>query len=265
MKVLGLSLKEEKVLFALQNSHHTVLDISRFIKVSRPSVYDILKKLKQRGLVTSRINGGKKIWHVEHEKEVVDNLYELKKNLLNLSDGREEVSSVTDGVVTIHRGNDAVRKEIYEMFNKHKHERFLGYSGTLDYAKNWGSVFSQEEISTLNTTIKNNAIIVEAVLPSGWVEDNFALFGREWAKNYEGRSASTAYIPKKYFQNGGEMLAFKDVLYLLALKDKMIIEIRHSDIQKMILSMYTFMKDYGETIDANRVLRQLMEKDVERM
>ena len=38
----------------------------------------------------------------------------------------------------------------------------------------------------------------------------------------------------------------------------MIIEIRHSDIQKMILAFYAFMKDNGQVIDANRVLRKLM-------
>ena len=39
----------------------------------------------------------------------------------------------------------------------------------------------------------------------------------------------------------------------------MVIEIRHSDIQKMILGMYSFIKERGETIDVNKRLRDLME------
>ena len=77
---------------------------------------------------------------------------------------------------------------------------------------------------------------------------------------YEGRAPSAVTLDKKYFQYGGQMFAFKDVMYLLALKDKMIIEIRHSDIQKMILAMYTFMKELGEAIDVNKRLRELMER-----
>ncbi len=51
------------------------------------------------------------------------------------------------------------------------------------------------------------------------------------------------------------------MLYLLALNDELVIEIRHSDIQKMLLSMFAFIKEHGETVDANKLLRELMEKD----
>ena len=82
--------------------------------------------------------------------------------------------------------------------------------------------------------------------------------GDAWAKDYEGRAASSVYIDKKYFQHSGQVFAFKDVLYLLALKDQLIIEIRHSDIQRMILGMYAFMKESGKPVDVNRRLRELM-------
>ena len=85
--------------------------------------------------------------------------------------------------------------------------------------------------------------------------------GKEWAVDYEGRTASTVYVEKKYFDHGAQLFGFKDALYLLALGDQLIIEIRHSAIQKMILSMYAFMKDRGEKIDANRLLRELMERE----
>ena len=81
---------------------------------------------------------------------------------------------------------------------------------------------------------------------------------------YEGRASFAVYLDKKYFQHSGQIFAFKDVMYLLALNDKMSIEIRHSDIQKMILAMCTFMKERGEVIDVNKSLRELMEKDHEK-
>lgn len=82
--------------------------------------------------------------------------------------------------------------------------------------------------------------------------------GETWAKDYEGRTSSAVYLDKKYFQHSGQIFAFKDVMYLLALNDKIVIEIRHSDIQKMILAMYSFIKERGEMVDVNQRLRDLM-------
>ena len=84
--------------------------------------------------------------------------------------------------------------------------------------------------------------------------------GETWAKDYEGRASSAVCLDKKYFEHSGQIFAFKDVMYLLALNDKMIIEVRHSDIQKMILAMFTFMKERGETVDVNKRLRELIER-----
>ena len=84
--------------------------------------------------------------------------------------------------------------------------------------------------------------------------------GEEWGRDLEGRTSSAVYLDKKYFEHNGQIFAFKDVMYLMALNDKMVIEIRHSDIQKMILAMCTFMKERGEKVDINRTLRVLIEK-----
>jgi hypothetical protein len=162
-----------------------------------------------------------------------------------------------DGVVVVHNGKEAVKKVLFDMFRSHKAERFLGMAN-MDAVKGWLQVTTPEEINEINRIIKKNGLITETIGPHGVLHEHFKLSGIEWAKDYEGRTASTIYVDKKYFNHAGQIFAFKDSLYLLALNDQMIIEIRHSDIQKMILSMYAFMKDRGETVDANRVLRELM-------
>ncbi len=257
--MLDLSPKEEKVLLALQSGNATVLDIARHTRVSRPSVYVILLKLKKRGLATSRILHGKKSWHIASEKELADTLYALKKKLLAFSDGKEEVGGVTDGVVTVHRGVAAVNKVIFNMINSRKDERFLGYTAFSDILeKGWLQIFTPDEINEFNRIIKKNGIISELVAPEGWIEKHYAAMGNTWAKDYEGRASSAVYLPQTYFEHSAQIFAFKDAMYLLALNDKMVIEIRHSDIQKMILGMYSFMKASGKPIDVNRRLRELM-------
>lgn len=258
LHILGLSSKEEKVLLSVQDGHSTVVDIASNTKVTRPSVYDILKKLKKRGLVIHKTEHGKKRWCMENEKKLTDNLYLLKKKLLSFIDGKEEVEGVTDGTVIVHRGNDAIKKAIWDMFSTRKNERFLGYMGFEQTIHGWEDLFTLQEINTMNKILKENKIITEAVFPENWAENMFAKYGEVWAKDYEGRTASNVYVDAKYFHTSGQLFAFKDVMYLLALKDKMIIEVRHSDIQKMILGMYSFMKDNGEVVDINKRLRDLI-------
>ena len=56
------------------------------------------------------------------------------------------------------------------------------------------------------------------------------------------------------------MFIFKDSLFLLALNEELIIEIRHSEVQKMILSIFEFMQDNSRSIDANELLRNLIQR-----
>ncbi len=261
-KLLDLSAKEAKVFLSLRQGSESVLDIAMDTKVSRPSVYDILQKLKKRGLVQSQILNGKKSWSLASEKDLADALYETKKAILGFVDGKDEASGVTDGVVTVHRGKGAVKKAITEMIMHRKNERFLGYTPFSDVLdKGWLTIFAPDEINEFNRIIKKNEIISELVAPQEWIEKHYKAMGDTWAKDYEGRSSSAVYLPEKYFQHSGQIFAFKDVMYLLALNDKMIIEIRHSDIQKMILAMYSFMKECGEMVDVNKRLRELMDKN----
>ena len=257
LKILDLSSKEEKVLRALIDGQSTPLLVTKTTKVSRPAVYDIFKKLKKRGLVESRMVSGKKQWQMVSSKALAETLYETKKVLLQLQDGRQEVVGVSDGVVVVHTGKEAVKKVLFEMFKTHQSERFLG-TANMDAMAGWLNILTPEEINETNRIIKKNQLITEIIGPYNSLEEHFKVSGIEWAKDYEGRTASTVYVDKQYFNNAGQIFAFRDVLYLLALKDQMIIEIRHSDIQKMILALYAFMKDNGEVIDANRVLRKLM-------
>ncbi len=257
LKILDLSTKELKVFCALTEGHNTPLLIMGATKVSRPAVYDIFKKLKKRGLVESRITNGKKHWQMVSDKELADTLYDTKKVLLGLHDGSQEVVGASDGVVVVHSGRDAVKKVLFSMFRSHKSERFLGIAN-MEAVAGWLNILTPEEINETNRIIKKNNLITETIGPYNVLQDHFKVSGVGWAKDYEGRTASTTYVDKKYFNHAGQIFAFKDSLYLLALNDQMIIEIRHSDIQKMILALYSFMRDKGETIDANNILRNLI-------
>lgn len=262
LDLLQLTPHEAEVFLLLQKEPlSTPLTLSRKCTIPRASIYVALETLRKRGLAHHMRVDKKSLWSLASEKEIADTLYETKKVILGFVDGKDEIGGVTDGVVTVHRGKEAVKKAVMGMITHRKNERFLCYTSFSDILdKGWLTIFTPDEINKWNRIVKKNAIISELVAPERWIEKHFEAMGTSWAKDYEGRASSSVTLPEKYFKHSGQIFAFKDVMYLLALNDAMIIEIRHSDIQKMILAMYTFMKERGEVVDVNKRLRELMEK-----
>lgn len=237
----------------------TPASISRVTKVTRPAVYDILKKLMERRLVVSRITNGKKRWQLAEVSQLEEVFYDAKKFLFRFSEGREEVYGLSDATVVIHRGEESIKELMSNMFVDHKSERLLGFQGNVSTV-GWDKIFSTKETNVINNKIKKNAYIVEGVLPKGWFETQVKALGIDWAKEFEGRTARINAIDESYFNHGGQIFIFKKSLYLLALNEEIIIEVRNSEIQKMILSIFEFIQDNSQTIDGNALLRTLIEK-----
>lgn len=247
------------MLRALKNGVDTPLLLSRATKVSRPAVYAILKNLKERGLVVSRIVNGKKHWWLADERQVEAVLYEAKRELLDIPEGREEIHGRVDSAVVVHRGVEAIKKLFLALFAEHSNQRFYGFQGHVS-AIGWNRIFSAAETNRVNRSIKKNHIITEAILPEKWFQEQTDLLGVEWAKDFEGRTARVNIIDPKYFEHGAQMWVFKGSLYLMAFNEETVIEVRNSEIQRMVLSLFEFMQDNSRLIDANELLRKLIEK-----
>lgn len=256
VRLLGLSRKEVSVLSALIDGSDTPLRLSRATHVSRPGVYGILRALKARGLVISHIQNGKKVWALSDRRRIEQDFFETKRSLLHLNKGEREVYGASDSVVTVHRGAEACRKVIRHIIDDHKNDRIYGFQGDVA-ANNWNDVFSLEETHHFNRMIKKHSLIMDVIMPDGLFERQTKELGVEWAKNYEGRAARTNIIDEEYFQHGGQLFLFKESIYLIALREELIIEVRNSDIQKMLMAFFRFMQDNSPTIDANELLRRL--------
>ncbi|MCA9355546.1 hypothetical protein KC865_03280 [Candidatus Kaiserbacteria bacterium] len=46
----------------------------------------------------------------------------------------------------------------------------------------------------------------------------------------------------------------------MAIEEEIVIEVRNSDIQRLLLSMFKFMQDHSRKIDVNALLRDLIAK-----
>ena len=203
LDLLGLTPKEERVLLGLQNGLNTPVLLSRETLISRPAVYAILQNLKRRGLAVSRITNGKKGWQMGTEQEIEEALYAAKRVLLKIPAGREELRGLSDATVVIHRGKEAIRAVMLNLFSEKKNERFFwGFQGDTSTI-GWNKTFTVAETNKINRYIKNNRIITEAILPEGWFEDQTKKLGVEWAKDFEGRTTRVNVLDPRYFKHGG--------------------------------------------------------------
>ncbi len=261
IKLLGLSNKELRVLNALRAGKSTPLTMSVYARVRRPTVYQILPRLNKRGLIKSNIQNGKKYWSQAKDGDLNKKLYETKKVLLNFEEGKEEIFGLFDSTVVVYRGAITIRKLMKDIFKNHKNQKIYGIQSDTT-TSGWNKIFGVEGTNEINRSIKKNGIIVECILPSGWFERQAKLFDKKWAKDFVGRSAVTHEIDEEYFQNAGQIFIFKNSLYLIAMKEEIIIEIKNSEIQKLILSMFHFIQDNSRKIDVNAILRELIKEEI---
>ncbi len=259
IKLLGLSRKEIAVLDALRAGSSTPLAISKDTGVSRPAVYEILTRLKNRGIAKKTVKNGKAFWILAKRRDLDGEIYEMKRQLFSINEGIEEIHGASDSTVIVHRGGTAIRALLLSIFRDHKEQKLYGIQGDV-VAIGWNKVFGIEGTNEINGWIKKNRIIVEGIIPHGWLERQVKLLGKKWADDFMGRAAITHEIDGSYFNHGGQVFIFKNSLYLIAMNEEIIIEVRNSEIQKLILSLFRFMQDNSKKIDVNDILRNCAEK-----
>jgi len=260
IRLLGLSHKEVKVLDALRAKKSTPLVISEYTKVSRPAVYEILVRLHKRGLIKSNIRDGKKYWSQAKERDLEQELYNTKKQFFDVEEGVEEVRGLSDSTVIVHRGEPAIRNLVLNIVKSYKEERLYAIQGEA-IVNAWNDVVGLEKINEVNRIIKKNNIITEMIFPFGFLKKQGPLLGKKWMEDFGERAAITHEIDEEYFQHAGQIWAFKNSLYLIAMKEEIIIEVRNSEIQKLILSMFRFIQDNSRKIDINTILRELIKTE----
>ncbi len=259
VKLLGLSRNEIKVFNSFEKELNTPVSINQKVNLSRPAIYKILNRLHKRGLVKNIIRNGKNYWIQTNEKLLEKNLFETKKALLGFNEGVEEVKGVLDSMVVVHRGKEAVQKILNSTIKNNKNQRLQAIQGD-NITTGWKKVFGEEKMNEFNRFVKRNQIITEIILPIGWFERQARLLGKKWAINFEGRMAIGHEIDEDYFNHAGQIWIFKNSLYLVAINEEVVIEIRNSEISKLILSMFSFIQDNSKKFDVNQRLRDIIEK-----
>ncbi|MEO7529929.1 MAG: MarR family transcriptional regulator [Sediminibacterium sp.] len=256
-RLLGLTANAAKVLNAIKNGLKTPVQISNETGVSRPAVYSLIEQLEKQGLVVVMEGDRGKEWKLASKSQINNLLTEIKKEILSEETKEELLYQEKDVQIKIYRGRDSITSLMQHIFQKHKNEVCIGIQGDNVY-EGWKNLIGIETIHEINKSIKKNSLVNQAIVP----KDNFLrgieTMGVEWAKNFEGRAYRANEIDEKYFKHKAEMFLFKDAVYLLSMNEELVIEIKHSEIQKMLLLLLQYVQDTSRLVDGNGILRELM-------
>ena len=252
-------------------NHPTPLSIARATNIPRPTLYITLDLLKNRGLAERYMINAKKYWRLTHQSEIVELLQNTKRlivdgvsgghsiNITNQDNQNSKAESplALNEIVNLYRGKEEIKSLLNSLTAQHKDERWYSMQGA-DVSGGWFDIFGIEGMNHFNRMVKKNNLITEALLPTGWHKIEFAKYGKAWAEDFVDRMAAVYEIDAKYFDHSGQIFIFNNALYLMALKEETVIEIKNSQIQKIVLAMFDFIKENARRIDLNAELKKLI-------
>ncbi len=120
LEEIGLSGGESEIyLTLLQKGESTIYEIADSSRISRPNIYDIVKKLKERGLVTSIIKKRKKYVKVTNPENLHNILKNREENLLEILPTLNKLyeSRTSTPIVEIFQGSEGLKTIMNEMLN----------------------------------------------------------------------------------------------------------------------------------------------------
>jgi DNA-binding MarR family transcriptional regulator len=259
-KTFGLSKKGAQVLATIQAGYYTPVQISKQTNISRPAIYAILTQLAEQGLVNERTHGNARTWQIASATQINKLLEQAKSEILGSTEEKEVMYHGRDVEIKVYRGAKTISELMRYIFQQHKDEICIGIQGDNVYA-GWRDLLGIETINDLNKSIKKNGLINQAIVPQGHYSRAVDTMGIEWAQHFEGRAYRANEIDEMYFNHKGEMFLFKDSVYLISMTEELVIEIKNSHIQKMLLSLVQYVQNTAHVVDGNELLRELMAKN----
>lgn len=270
-QLLGLSEHENTVLFVLGDDAWNITALSKEAEIKRTSLYPILGRIHERGLVKKVRKGKRTLWKRISAPELQDKLFALAER----HKGQDTVRKEEVGIIAsqeseyhLYRGEEKLF-QIYESFGMlAKNTRLYGIQPNIS-AYSVMKKFPYDRLVKINGNIKKNQIIVEALLQENFLEYYVAHLKkegkskekiRELLSAYGGRLAITTYVPKDTLDFDSELFFYRDVVTFLDWQEMVAVVIKNKDIAGIMKDLFELMKLSGQRVDQNPKVNELVEK-----
>ncbi len=262
--ILQLSPKERGILKILSKQEQMLIsDISKKADIPRMTLYPLLNKLKERGLISYKRSGKRKFWHVELPEKIAQTFTHLASSMTS---EKVEIRKDATGFI-IHRNIKSIYSIFEEVSRLHKGERVKVIQPTFSMLTSLNNLKWQEEIKPINEAIVKNGIVVEGLLQDNYYISLFNTISkvdperaRSHIKSFIGRATDMVFVPKEYLNIDSEFLMFRDKAFIINWKDEVAIEIQNNEIFTFLSELFALARGYGKKIDQNQYLKELLEK-----
>ncbi len=133
--------------------------------------------------------------------------------------------------------------------------------------KSWMNLhkkLSPAQLISFNTAIRENNIIIEAVLQENVYKLYTAFFKknpdmlREIAESFTDRMADYTLLPEEFLDYHTELWLFKTTVLFINWEEEVAIEIQNPDIMHFVKDMFEIIKRGGKKVDHNKAMRELL-------
>jgi DNA-binding MarR family transcriptional regulator len=267
-QILGLGSQDNQVLISLSKSTMSVTELSKKTKIARTSLYPLLERLHNRGLVATVRNGKRRSWKLISKEKLQRKLFSLAHEYpIDDTESESEMGIVAaqESEYKVYHGREKLM-QIYESLGElPRSSRLYGIQPNVS-AYSVMQQFDFERLVEINQRIKDRKIIVEAVLQENFVDYYTKMLkkekkpGKDILKAYGGRLAVTYHVPVERINFDSEVMFYGNVVIIANWRDLVAVVIKNKEVFGLILEFFESLKSIGKRVDQNPSVEELLRK-----
>lgn len=255
--LLLLSKWEQKILDSLSENGVRPQDLMREQKIPHASAYLAFSKLQQRGLAYPKKKDHKLLWCRTHVSEVRSN-FGRSEVLIT----REKGARITphDGSdIVVHVGREQIRRLIRRILDLPEGSKVTIFQGTYTDG-GFPDSFSVKEIILINRALSEGKIVFESIIPDDYFEKIIPVLGEMWARSYADRPNKVYSFPSRFYFSRAEFHIYKDLVFIIDMKDKIAIEIKNKEILALLQGVISFIKENSQIMDVREEIKKFKQR-----
>lgn len=259
LKLLNISVAENAILSFLAKKKDSALvtDVATVTKIPRTTVHFLLKKLKERQLVSTIRVDNHREWYLSPPAEIASNYREAIASL-------ERKTNIAGGIVGKNIGVE-VYEGVKNIKDAYKKILQIGRGNRVYFIQGNKSVqvamkkVDWQFIIGFHTRFKERGIIMEAVMGKNTLE-LFKTFNLQQLKSHHGRAMITHVVADRLINFDTDIVMFENVVMLINLNESNAVIIKNKAIVQALHSLFLAMQEVSTKIDINQHIRQLIEQ-----
>lgn len=226
--------KAEILVFKALNRQQRISELATNTSLPRMSVHKIIKRFLKRNLIEKSIIGKQKYYSISNNfvnsfKNIPLNEYEK---------------------VIVHKGRQELFS-LWDRFSRAKGERIFGYQPNF-VLKHSLEKIDLDELNKLNHRIKENKVIVESYVETGYIENVRKILGEKkfptWIRGFR-RNAIVYEVPKNIFTSQYEMIIVRDSVFIADWQKEVAIEIRQQEMINILRQFFNLLSYSSTRVD----------------